>query len=322
MLARGLGAALAACLALAAPGGAGAAETIVTGLIGSPNSGAWPYYIGIDKGFFADAGITLDLVYVPTAAGLLQQLTAGSLDIVGTIGTVEPIHAIEKGAPVAILRLVGRVSPYEMVAQPSIHKFEELRGKTICIGGLRDINRVYLNRIAEAHGLKDGDYDIVVIGNTAQRFAALKSGTVAATMLVPPVNFIAEKAGFTNIGMIKDYTEDLPMGAADVSLAWAKAHPETVRQLVAVLDRSIAWFYDDKNRDEAIDILARLMKSDRGEVAQAYDLMRRIDGFERSNTVSRAKLEALIAAMKAMGDIEGTTPPEKLVLAGVTKLGD
>ena len=321
MRARGFGAALAAVVALAAP--AAASETIVTGLIGSPNSGAWPYYIGIDKGFFAAAGIALDLVYVPTAAGLVQQLTGGSLDIVGTIGTVEPIHAIEKGAPVAILRLVGRVTPYEMVAKPSIQKFEDLKGKTICIGGLRDINRVYLNRIAEAHGLRDeGDYDIVVIGNTAQRFAALQSGTVDATMLVPPVNFIAEKAGFRNIGMIKDYTEDLPMGAADVSLAWAKTHMETARRIVGVLDRSIAWFDDDQNRDEAIDILARLMKGDRAEIGQAYDLMRRIDGFEHSNKVSRAKLVALIAAMKAMGDIEGTTPPERLVLQGVTELGD
>jgi NitT/TauT family transport system substrate-binding protein len=320
MRARGWGAALAAWLALMAP--AHAAETIVTGLIGSPNSGAWPYYIGIDKGFFAAAGITLDLVYVPTASGLVQQLTAGSLDIVGTIGTVEPIHAIEKGAPVAILRVVGRVTPYEMVAKPSIRKFEDLKGKIICIGGLRDINRVYLNRIAEAHGLKDGDYDIVVVGNTAQRFAALQSGAVDATMLVPPVNFIAEKAGFRNIGMIKDYTEDLPMGSADVSLAWAKTHMDTARRIVGVLDHAIAWFDDDGNRDEAIDILQRLMKSDRAEVAQAYDLMRRIDGFERSNKVSRAKLLNLIAAMKAMGDIEGTTPPERLVLQGVTELGD
>ncbi len=315
-----IGILIAAGLALAAP--ATAAETIVTGLIGSPNSGAWPYYIGIDKGYFAAAGITLDLVYVPTAPGLIQELAGGSLDIVGTIGAVEPIHAIEKGAPVAILRIVGRVTPYEMLAQPSIQKFEDLKGKTICIGGLRDINRVYLNRIAEAHGLKDGDYDIVVIGNTAQRFAALKSGTVDATMLVPPVNFIAEKAGFRNIGMIKDYTEDLPMGAADVSLAWAQKHRDTAKRLVAVLDRSIAWFDDDNNRDEAIDILQRLMKGDRDEVAQAYDLMRRIDGFERSNKVSRAKLRNLIAAMKAMGDIEGTTPPERLVLQGVTELSD
>ena len=124
-----------------------AAETIETGMIGAPNGVGWPWYIGIRKGFFADAGITLDIIYVPTASGLVQQLSAGSLDIVADVGAVEPIHAVEKGAPVGLIRIIGQVSPYEMLAKPSISSIKELKGKTICIGGLIDINRVYLERI-------------------------------------------------------------------------------------------------------------------------------------------------------------------------------
>jgi ABC-type nitrate/sulfonate/bicarbonate transport system substrate-binding protein len=40
-------------------------ETIQTGMIGAANAAGWPWYIGIAKGWFADAGITLDIVYVP-----------------------------------------------------------------------------------------------------------------------------------------------------------------------------------------------------------------------------------------------------------------
>jgi ABC-type nitrate/sulfonate/bicarbonate transport system substrate-binding protein len=97
-----------------------AAETIETGMIGAPNGVGLPWYIGIQKGFFADAGITLDIIYVPTASGLVQQLSAGSLDIVADVGAVEPIHAVEKGAPVGLIRIIGQVSPYEMLAKPSI----------------------------------------------------------------------------------------------------------------------------------------------------------------------------------------------------------
>src|SRR5580658_7073047 len=84
------------------------AETITTGMIGAANAVGWPWYIGIQKGFFADAGITLDIIYVPTASGMVQQLSAGSLDIVADVGVVEPIHAVEKGAPVGLLRIVGQ----------------------------------------------------------------------------------------------------------------------------------------------------------------------------------------------------------------------
>ncbi|MGH7090295.1 MAG: hypothetical protein ACREFQ_15470, partial [Stellaceae bacterium] len=53
-------------------------DTIETGLIGAANGAEWPYYVGIHKNFFAEASINLDVVYVPTASGLVQQVAAGS----------------------------------------------------------------------------------------------------------------------------------------------------------------------------------------------------------------------------------------------------
>ncbi|HUK58750.1 MAG TPA: ABC transporter substrate-binding protein [Stellaceae bacterium] len=295
-----------------------ALETVETGLIGSANSGAWPFLIGEDEGMFEKAGIKLDLIYGPTAPGLMQQLAAGSLDVL-SIGLTEPIHAAAKGAPVAILRILADVTPYEILAQKNIHKIEDLRGKTVCIGGLMDINAVYLERIMSAHGLKKGDYDIVVVGNTAQRFAALKSGTVAMTMLVPPTNFLAEKEGFTNLGLIMDYTKDIPQGSVDVYVPWAKKHPETAKAFVKALDEAVAWFYEPKNREGAINILAKYSHDSPEDIAESYDFSVRIGQFARGDTVSKQRIESLITSMHAIGDLQGTTvTADQLVLAGVT----
>ena len=178
---------------------ASAAEKFEAGLLGSPNSAGWIWYIGEAEGFFAKANLEPDIIYVPTPAGLMQQLAAGSLDTV-EIGVVEPIHAIARGAPVAILRIMGAVPPYEMVA--NVKTVKELKGKTIVIGGLLDINRVYLERIMSGNGLHDGDYDITIVGNTPGRFAAMKSGSANATMLAAPFNFFAEAAGFHDVGLM------------------------------------------------------------------------------------------------------------------------
>jgi ABC-type nitrate/sulfonate/bicarbonate transport system substrate-binding protein len=301
---------------------AGAAETIATGMIGAANAVGWPWYIGIQKGFFAAAGISLDVVYVPTASGLVQQLSAGSLDLVADVGVVEPIHAVAKGAPVGLLRIVGQVSAYELVAKATIGSIKGLKGKTICIGGLIDINRVYLERIMQANGLHDGDYDITVVGNTAGRFAALKSGAADATMLAPPVNFFAEDAGFHSLGAIMDYAGDMPFSGTDVSLAYAGAHRETLARLLAVLDQSVAWFNDTANRDEAIDILVREMKSPRDPVARSYDYLRKIDYFAPSNAISRSRMQNLINAMKDLGDIKSDITADRVVVPGLTRLVD
>jgi ABC-type nitrate/sulfonate/bicarbonate transport system substrate-binding protein len=301
---------------------AAAADVIQAGLLGAANAPSWPWYIGLRKGFFTEAGVTLDLIYAPSASGLVQQLAAGSLDIVADVGAVEPIHAVEKGAPVALLRIMGRVSSYEMVAKPSIASVKDLKGKIICIGGLVDINRVYLERIMQANGLHDGDYDITVVGNTAGRFAALKSGTVDATLLSPPVNFFAEDAGFRKVAMVFDYAGDLPFSAMDVSLAYAAKHRDALTHLLAAIDKSIAWFDDDANRDEAIDILAAEMKSQRDPVARSYDYFRKIDYFARGNQVSRAQLQSLVKEMKALGDIKSDIAAERIVMPGLTHLID
>jgi NitT/TauT family transport system substrate-binding protein len=310
------------CVLCLGPSPATAAETIATGMIGAANAVGWPWYIGIQKGFFADQGITLDVIYVPTASGLVQQLSAGSLDVVADVGVVEPIHAVEKGAPVGLIRIIGQVSAYEMVAKPTIASIKDLKGKTICIGGLIDINRVYLERIMQANGLKDGDYDITVVGNTAGRFAALKSGAVDATMLAPPVNFYAEDAGFRNVGMIMDYAGDLPFSGTDVSLPYAAQHRDALVKMLSVLDKSIAWFNDTSNRDEAVDILAKEMHSAREPVERSYDYLRKINYFAPNTDISRSRMQNLINAMKALGDVKTDITPDKVVVPGLTHLVD
>jgi NitT/TauT family transport system substrate-binding protein len=317
----GLGALVALAIGLASPR-AEALQTIETGLIGSAQAGGWPYYIGIRKGFFADAGVSLDIIYVPTASGLVQQLAAGSLDVVN-IGIVEPIHAIARGAPVAIVRVTGAVPPYDVVASPQIKTIQDLKGHTVVIGGLLDINRVYLERVLKAASLKDSDIEITVIGNTAGRYAALKSGAAQATMLVPPLNFIAEAAGFNNLGAMLQFASDLPFGSTNVSLAFAKQHHEALLAFVAALDWSIAWFNDDANRDAAIDLLAAEMSTPkRDEIAKSYDFFRKIGYFPKDATISRKKIDTLMGEMTAIGDTDGKVPFDKLLLPGVTKVGD
>jgi ABC-type nitrate/sulfonate/bicarbonate transport system substrate-binding protein len=318
---RAIGVAL--CCAVACVSGfARAADTIETGLIGAANSAEWPVYIGIQKGFFADQGITLDVIYVPTASGLVQQLAAHSLDIVD-IGIVEPIHAVSRGAPVAIVRFSAAVSSYEILAKPEIKTIQDLKGHTVVIGGLVDINRVYLERVLKAAGLTDKDIDITVVGNTAGRFAALKSGAADATMLAPPVNFFAESAGFRNLGMMIDYTKDLPFSATDVSLAFAQEHHDALMRFLKALDRSIAWFNDGANREAAIDVLAGEMKTtSRDDVGRSYDYLRKIGFFPNDNVISRKNLEALMDEMTAIGDTQGKVPIDKLLLPGVVRVTD
>ncbi len=297
------------------------AEKIQAGAVGGPTATMWLFYVGFDEGFFKKHDVDLDIIFAPTAPGILQQLTAGSLDIVATTGTAEPIHAVDKGANnIAIARIIGLNSPYALEAKPTINSIKDLKGKTIVLGGLVDITAIYWNRMATANGLKKGDVDITIVGATAGRFAALKSGTVDATMVLPPFNFLAEAAGFKNIGLVIDYVKDYPFTGLEVSKPWASAHMDLAKRMLAALDDSATWFYTPENRDALIQMGMKNFKIEEKEAAQSLDFLRKIQYFAPTSKVSRKGLDSLIQVMHDSGDVSNPIKAQDLIMPGLTEL--
>jgi ABC-type nitrate/sulfonate/bicarbonate transport system substrate-binding protein len=299
-----------------------AADSVIIGAVGRGTATNWPTYIAVSKGYFDAAGIKPDFVYTQSSSALVQQLTAGSVEVALSVGLVDPLRAIDKGAAVALIGLEMQSPPYAILAKPTIKKLEDLKGKTISLGGSKDITRIFAERMLGPHGVKPGDYDMVFAGSTAARFAALKSGAVDATILLPPFNFFAESAGFTNLGLTVDYAKDLPFSGSLVNRAWAAKNEALLRRLISVGEKSMAWFIDPKNRDEAISIMVASSKLKSEDVAKAYDFLMQHKFFENAGTVSKAKLTALTSALKELGDIQGSTDTDRFILKSVAKVID
>lgn len=306
--------ALLATLVFAGPA---SAEKVTLGLFGSWSAASWPYLIAEQKGFFAEQNIEADTIFAPSAATLVQQLAAGSLDAVGASGVAEPINAAEKGAPVAIVRLIGAEPNYDLVSKPEITSIEGLKGKMISIGGLTDINRVQIDKMINPHGLKISDFDVTVIGSTGARFAGLQSGAIDATMLVPPFNFVAEKMGFRRLGQLLDYAKDMPQTCMMVYTPWAQKNPQMLKGLITAVNKSIDWFYDLKNRDEAINMMATASKANREEVAESYDFLVKIQHFAKSDAIPRAPFESLIKDMRDLKFVLSDVKLEQIVYPGI-----
>src|SRR5262249_12014094 len=103
-----------ASLLFASP--AHAAETVIAGGVSSGSTNLWPIYIGIRKGFFQAADIKVDLVFAQSNASVIQQLAANSINISVGSGLVDPIRAVEKGAPIALVRIETQKPPYALLA--------------------------------------------------------------------------------------------------------------------------------------------------------------------------------------------------------------
>jgi NitT/TauT family transport system substrate-binding protein len=308
-------------LAAAAPARA-QEEKLTFGTVGQASANMWPTLIGMQKGFYAAEGIKPDIVYVQSSAALVQQVTAGSLDISISTGLSDPLRAVGMGASLAIVRLEVQAPPYDLVAKPSIKSLADLKGKLISLGGAKDITRIYVERMLAPHGVKRGDFDMVFAGATSARTAALVGGAVDAAILLPAFNFQAIDKGFHSLGLTVDYVKDLPFTGVAVNVAWANGHKATLEKILRAENRSIAWFDDDKNRAEAVAILKTASGLTQSDTEKAYDFFRRGNFFEPTGKVSKAKLTALAKAMESLGDMPGTIDIDKVILPGVTRITD
>jgi len=299
-----------------------AADTVIVGTVGSASANLWPVFIGVNKGLYAEGDIKVDLIYVPSSAAVIQQLTAGALDVAMSTGLVDPIRAIDKGSPIAIVRFESQSPPYSLLAKPALKTFRDLKGKTISLGGTKDITRIYVERMLAPSGVMAGDFDMVYAGATSARAAALQSGAVDAAILLPPYNFQAVTRGFNELGLTADFAPELPFSGTVVGVSWANGHKAILRRLLDAHAKAVAWFEDDRNRPEAVALLVAVSGLKPDEVEKAYDFYRKGKFFEPTGKVSMTRLKALVAALQSLGDLPAGMDVNRLLLPGVTEVSD
>jgi NitT/TauT family transport system substrate-binding protein len=307
--------------AVVAPIGA-RAETITIGLVGAVSATHWPIYVGLKQGYYAAADLKLATVFTLSSNALVQQLAAGSLDAALSTGIVDPLYAIDKGAPIAVLRLEMVSPPYALLAKPAISSLKDLKGKTIMVDGPKGITRLYVERMLAGNGIKTSEVQMLFAGATTARFAALQAGAVDATILLPPFSFFAESAGFRTLGLSVDYTPELPFTGAVVNRSWATGHPAALAGLIKAHNQSMAWLLDAANRGPAIDLMVDATHQKRDDVARAYDFLEGRKFFDADGRVSRSRMNAMLAALRELGDVTPGLDIDRLILPGVTQVTD
>jgi ABC-type nitrate/sulfonate/bicarbonate transport system substrate-binding protein len=172
------------------------------------------------------------------------------------------------------------------------------------------------------NGLKTGDYDYVYAGATTARAQALLSGAVDAAILLPPSNFQLQNQGFNDLGLTIEYAPELAFSGTMANKAWAARNPDVLRRVLAAQSKSTEFFYDARNRAEAVALLVRISGQKADDVEKAYDFFHKRNFFDRTGKISRVKLNALIDAMVGLGDLPARGDVERFLLPGVAELSD
>jgi ABC-type nitrate/sulfonate/bicarbonate transport system substrate-binding protein len=223
-------------------------------------------WIAKEKGLFAKHRLDADLVFT-TASTAMQALIAGSIDI--AIGDVlAPLAAFGGGADVIVIGSFANSTPYVMAARSGVRRVADLKGGKIGIQSPTGRGTIFTRFVLEEAGLDpDRDVQILRVGGTGARVAALASGHIDGALVNPGVADQLKKAGLNALHL---------RGVAfiDAELHLMRRRLEERRTAVLAAFRAIkeAAVYMKSERSGSVDVIQKLMRVDRQAAETAYDV--------------------------------------------------
>jgi NitT/TauT family transport system substrate-binding protein len=282
-------------LATASPFGALAADSGLSKMRFAQSgntSSSWPLYVAEQKKIFEKNGLQVEVIVIRGATNTTRAILSGTIPI-GRINPDYVIAAIDKGAKVKIVSGNMEKIPYDIFARPEIKTGADLKGKTIGVSTLTGGTTLMLQEVMEkAYKLKENDYKLLVVGTSPDRYAALKGGSVQATFMGPPFNFRATKDGFRKLANWHEYLGPILFTCDFADTSYIKSNrTEIVRYLKSIVEAT-RWLYDPKNKEEAMAIHQKALKSTRDSAEEDYKyLVQDFQPFPKDGSVSKVAFE-------------------------------
>jgi ABC-type nitrate/sulfonate/bicarbonate transport system substrate-binding protein len=163
-----------------------------------------------DTGRLDDVGLEVDEVAVASSPDQFRALLAGDLDVAFTSPDNVLAYRFSPANPLGRLldaRMVGgldRGMGLALYGRPGINTAEQLRGARIGVDVPTSGFALAMYALTEFLGVPRGEYELVALGSTPRRRAALLAGDCDATMLNAGNELIAEQSGCVALARVAD----------------------------------------------------------------------------------------------------------------------
>ena len=272
---------------------------------------SWPFHVAERKKIFERNGLQVEVIIIRGATNTTRAVLSETIPI-GRINPDDAIGAIEKGAKVKIISGNMEKIPYDIYARPEIRAGTDLKGKTIGVSTLSGGTTLMLQEVFEkAYKLRENDTKpLLVVGTSPERYAALKSGLVHATFIGPPFTFRAAKEGFRKLANFHDYLGPVLFMADFAQVNYLKSNRmEVVRYLKSMIEAT-RWLYEPKNKEEALAIHTRGLKTTRESAEEDYKyLVEEFQPFPKDGTISKAAFDKIMELRAKDGIYPGKKVP-------------
>ncbi len=227
----------------------------------------FPVVVARENKFFEQLGLDVELINIPPTLAVTA-LVSGDLQYVIFAGTT--LNAAVRGLPVKLVMVYNDRPLFSLMSKPEIRSLKEMKGKVLGIASLTSGESFLSRRLLKDAGV-DPDKEVILrtIGNTPDRFTALRTGVVDATTLTVPVDIQAEKSGLRRLAFMGELLESIN-GGLGVSERWIQQRPDQIKKMITGVFRGMT--HARAHRADSIGLIMSKWKMERDVAEKAFDL--------------------------------------------------
>ncbi len=266
-----------------------------------------PMYVAVERGYFAEENITVELTPFQSTNDAVVQLGAGNFEVAIAGGNAGVFNALQRGLALTVIAPMHRES--QPLATPliisakrtdEIKSIADLRGKTLGVNGNGTAIEYWLAQALAQGGVGIDEVTIQAVPFPAMG-AALENGTLDGAVMSEPLVTINRDQGIVEI-LSDDFLDGFTATYVFANSDWLAQNEDVARRFLRAYLRAVRDLQGDYMNAEIAAIIEQYT-----QVPAAVIERSALSYYDASGTIPVADLETLQQFFLERGSLEYTT---------------
>ena len=243
------------------------ADTPVMAGVAGPGVNLVYAYLAQETGLWKKHGVDVKLLSFESGSTLAQVARSGEIKIAINSGPTT-VASRAQGADAIIIASAVNTLPYSLVTAKGISNWDQLKGKKVGVSRFGSGTDTAIRLVCKKFGL-DPAKDLIILqgGTQPTRLQALTAGALDATLLSPPLDFVAKKQGWFILVNIAQLGIPYPQLVIETTDRLNRENPKLVKGFLKGFVEAI--YYGARYKDETKKVIKKNLKISDPEILDA-----------------------------------------------------
>jgi ABC-type nitrate/sulfonate/bicarbonate transport system substrate-binding protein len=201
----------------------------------------FPVKVALDKGFFRYEGIEPQLIQMNGNIATVA-LANGHIDFSLNISPV--LNGAMQGLGTKLVAALNSRPLFALVVRPEIRSPADLKGKIFAVSSFGNTQAILTEKHLQYLGLRKGEYQLLAMGATPARIAALEKNIAQGSLMPLPTNVQLENRGYHLLGNTAEIVVN-PIAGLGVREDKIKHEPDLIKRVIRASLRSLQLLQTD-----------------------------------------------------------------------------